>query len=261
MVYYGISSSSDFFAHYGIKGMKWGVRKAIYNNNTRALERHYRKAARKLGKLERIGNNPRRYAAKAAAYGAAAGLAGGLAISNKTGAAISRLGDLAGTALQSIPGKHGVLSAIRRRGGQLKLDAKNAGDFIDKNRALEIVNKTTKSVPVPGKQASDYILKHPNLSPKEIEKVINADPTSTVKKVTETSRSYQQIPSYGRMASGAAAIGLAGLAAKNAYRATHGAKYRAKANEFRNAMNETFKGTKYEGLNGIPLPKKKRKRR
>ena len=27
--YYGIQRSDEYLAHYGIKGMKWGVRKAI----------------------------------------------------------------------------------------------------------------------------------------------------------------------------------------------------------------------------------------
>lgn len=50
--YYGISTpSSDFFMHYGVQGMKWGVRKAIESGNSRALSRHFRKAAKKLAKL------------------------------------------------------------------------------------------------------------------------------------------------------------------------------------------------------------------
>lgn len=49
--YYGIGPSSDFFAHYGVKGMKWGVRKAIESGNSRALSRHYKRAANKLQRL------------------------------------------------------------------------------------------------------------------------------------------------------------------------------------------------------------------
>ena len=52
-VYYGIPSepSSDFFAHYGVRGMKWGVRKAIDKHSEKRLDRQYRKAKRKLEKL------------------------------------------------------------------------------------------------------------------------------------------------------------------------------------------------------------------
>ena len=50
-VYYGVSPSSDFFAHYGVKGMRWGVRKAIERGDQKALARHYNRAAKKLAKL------------------------------------------------------------------------------------------------------------------------------------------------------------------------------------------------------------------
>lgn len=51
--YYGIASTptEDFLAHYGVKGMKWGVRKAISRGNDRALRRHYAQASRKLQTL------------------------------------------------------------------------------------------------------------------------------------------------------------------------------------------------------------------
>ena len=52
--YYGSTlASSDFFAHYGVKGMKWGVRKAIEKNSPKKLARQYEKARRKLDRLER----------------------------------------------------------------------------------------------------------------------------------------------------------------------------------------------------------------
>ena len=51
--YYGSATTptEDFLAHYGIKGMKWGVRKAIADGNGRSLARKYRKAARHLERL------------------------------------------------------------------------------------------------------------------------------------------------------------------------------------------------------------------
>lgn len=51
MDYYGVSPSSDFFAHYGVKGMKWGVRKAIANKDSKALSKQYSKALKKAKKL------------------------------------------------------------------------------------------------------------------------------------------------------------------------------------------------------------------
>lgn len=49
--YYAVVRSADHLAHYGVKGMKWGVRKAIMSGNRNALSRQYNKAARKLEKL------------------------------------------------------------------------------------------------------------------------------------------------------------------------------------------------------------------
>lgn len=50
--YYGVTTpTDDFIAHYGIKGMKWGVRKAIEKGNEKKLDKQYQKAAKKLEKL------------------------------------------------------------------------------------------------------------------------------------------------------------------------------------------------------------------
>lgn len=50
--YYGVTRSPEYLAHYGVKGMKWGVHKALESGNQRAYARHYRKATRKLKRLE-----------------------------------------------------------------------------------------------------------------------------------------------------------------------------------------------------------------
>lgn len=42
--YYGVERSSEYLKHDGVKGMRWGVRKA--------LDRHYKKAKAKLAKLK-----------------------------------------------------------------------------------------------------------------------------------------------------------------------------------------------------------------
>lgn len=80
MEYYGVAPSSDFFAHYGVKGMKWGVRKAIIYGNSAALSRHYNKAAKKLEKL--TAKTDKEFVAKskrqAAKYAPASAVLGGL---------------------------------------------------------------------------------------------------------------------------------------------------------------------------------------
>ena len=85
--YYGAPTTptSDYLAHYGVKGMKWGVRKAIASGNTRVLGRQYAKAQRKLAKLERRAASGKKYAKRAAALGAGAAAAGGLAAAGTAG--------------------------------------------------------------------------------------------------------------------------------------------------------------------------------
>lgn len=85
--YYAVqrSGSTDHLAHYGIKGMKWGVRKAVIMGDQKAVDWHFRKAAKKLKKLQNAGLNKYRNIAKSAAYGAAAIGTGTIAVAGTRG--------------------------------------------------------------------------------------------------------------------------------------------------------------------------------
>ena len=54
--YYGVQRSEEYLAHYGILGMKWGVRKARQQGNSVPKSFGYRRAERKLAKLEAKAN-------------------------------------------------------------------------------------------------------------------------------------------------------------------------------------------------------------
>lgn len=54
--YYAVHRSEDHLQHYGVKGMKWGVRKALASGDSRKLNRQYRKAQKKLDKLNKRAN-------------------------------------------------------------------------------------------------------------------------------------------------------------------------------------------------------------
>lgn len=57
--YYGVirnQKPDSYLEHYGVRGMKWGVRKARERGDDAALSRQYKKAQAKLKKLEKKSN-------------------------------------------------------------------------------------------------------------------------------------------------------------------------------------------------------------
>lgn len=180
--YYAVQRSGDHLTHYGVKGMKWGVRRALAYGNDKALDRHFRKAAKKLSTLQDIGLNSKKYAVKSAAYGAAAAGTGTLAVK-------------------------GLNFKLRLPG--------------------------MRSVKVTAPKGTEYV-----------SKVANSIDFRAPK---------------ARIGLGVVAAGLAAKSAQNAYRAKNAPKYREKAYEMKNAMDEVFSGTKYEGRY-VAEPRRRRKR-
>ena len=79
---YAVERSDEYLAHYGVRGMKWGVRKALAKGGVagaRALSKQYAKAQKKLAKLEKQAGKSKKYARRAALMGVGAAAAGGLA--------------------------------------------------------------------------------------------------------------------------------------------------------------------------------------
>ena len=50
--YYAVQRSGDSLAHYGVRGMKWGVKKALTSGSDKKLNKQFVKAQNKLRKLE-----------------------------------------------------------------------------------------------------------------------------------------------------------------------------------------------------------------
>lgn len=121
--YYAVDRNSEYLAHYGVRGMKWGVRRALARGDRAALSRHYRKAALKLGKLSVQANRgmmQKRYSAAKnnMATGAisSAGLSaiGTMAVNPRLDAAnklkIAGLAGLAGAAGGALLNSRGIMS-------------------------------------------------------------------------------------------------------------------------------------------------------
>lgn len=246
--YYGAASTptEDFLAHYGIKGMKWGVRKAIQNGNDRALRRQYKKAEKKLAKLEKLGSNGKKYAKRAAAYGAGAAVAGGLAAAGTSGVskAINKSSAGAGKAYSGVgKGMHAVGGLMARSGVP---GVQNAGAYMmGKGR---VMSRRGTKVEQGMLNAANAVNKWGNS--KSIISSVNGVEKTPLKNVSNNT--------IARIGAGAVGAGLGIAAGRNAYRAATAKKHAAQAKEFRAEMNKAFAGTKY--ANGIPSKKKKNRR-
>ena len=54
--YYAVERTGNSLSHYGVKGMKWGVQKAVQRGNSKALDRQYKKASKRMAKLDNRAN-------------------------------------------------------------------------------------------------------------------------------------------------------------------------------------------------------------
>ena len=265
---YAVERNGKYLAHYGIRGMKWGVRKAIASGNSAKLSKQYAKAQKKLAKLEKQAGKSKKYAKRAALLGAGAAAAGGLAAA----------------------GTEGVGTAMRKVGGFTGRTMSNLGSAMAKSKNSKI-RKAGLSMRTIGNKANGQLVKagfgvqawgkSNSLSNAAAKKFVNlktgangiAGPMAFAngRQAARASQRYatqmnQANKAVGgitnntiaRIGAGAVGAGLAVGAARNAYKAATAKK---KAEKFRAAMNESFKGTKYANGGGQSKPRQGKKRR
>lgn len=285
---YAIERNSDYLAHYGIRGMKWGVRKAIESGNAKRLSRQYAKAQRKLAKLEKRANSGAKYARRAAALGAGAAAAGGLAAlgTSGVGSALRKYSGVAG----SVQG--GVGRAMRTVGGAAARTGipgvKNAGAYMmGAGRRIErSAGAATKAAYGAGRAVTRWGQRH------SIGKAIGGDLAKAGNQIYGGSTKMVNFKgklapvkggplmprqsnvlntaganarkinnnTYARVGAAALGAGLAAGAGYNAYRAATTKRAARKAAEFRSEMNKAFKGTKYANGGGNRQGKKRSRR-
>lgn len=175
--YYAVERSTEYLAHYGVKGMRWGVRKAVESGNGDRLNRHARKAAQKLVRLKAkadIIQNAQEY--KGYKQLAKTGLAvGGLGIgsgliaygtghfNHKTAGPI---GAVTGAGLGMATGS-GVHALIRRSRLSTKGHARAVKNVHDWQNSMNESFKGTKYAKLAGKKYQDkYALDKAVVNPK-----------------------------------------------------------------------------------------------
>lgn len=270
---YAVERSDEYLAHYGIRGMKWGVRRAIASGNSARLGRQYAKAQKKLAKLEKQASNSKKYARRAALMGAGAAAAGGLAAAGTGGVArgIAAAGGAGmkasraiGGGLKSVgsalgaygrtPGKSNPLKrastaisvGMNRAGSSMQTFGANHGALHKAGfKAAKTVNKWGKSNSLASGAASSL----QNVAGRH---GLGQQASEYTKRLSGVSNN-----TIARIGAGAVGAGLAVGAARNAYKAATAKK---RAEKFRSAMNESFKGTKYAN-GGQPRQGKKRRNR
>ena len=261
---YAVERSDEYLAHYGIRGMKWGVRRAIKSGNSARLGRQYAKAQKKLAKLEKQASNSKKYARRAALMGAGAAAAGGLAAAGTSGIATgmrrlvgptARASKSIGLALTKVPGRNKVSSALHNAGVSMYTAGKSGKVGGAMLRGAGAVDTWGKSTSI-GRGIQDAAGKYAGKIAKGKNAAFNTASRDAARKATSGIAGMSN-NTIARIGAGAVGAGLAVGAARNAYKAATAKK---RAEKFRSAMNESFKGTKYAN-GGQPRQGKKRRNR
>lgn len=266
--YFGAATTpmDNYLAHYGVRGMKWGVRKAIASGNKARLGRQYAKAQKKLAKLEKQAANSKKYARRAALMGAGAAAAGGLAVAGTSGVARGITG-VGGAA------KHVPKAMIRAGEAASKIGLKKTGSRLIKsgytmqvaeNRGAGLTSKfadASRAVTRWGDSTSisDAARKGIGQTKLGIAKAARKHGLGPVGTTSNTASRLTGVSNntIARIGAGAVGAGLAAGAARNAYKAATAKK---KADKFRSEMNKAFAGTQYANGGSRSSSKKRRRR-
>jgi len=248
--YYAVIRSTDHLAHYGVKGMKWGVRKAIERGDDKALSRQYKKAMKKLNKLnkkadvEQQNKIAKRYS-KAAGVGLAVGAAG---TGGMIGSALS-MGRHLGKARE-------LDAAHKKLGDEFEAAGKRTRRDLERRFHLTAQNGKYNSYYQPYQRDMAF-----DRLERDAEKEFNRNrdtyhtKSDALKKDFDRENAAFKNASTARKASaivggvgllGAAVAGGKAMQAKRRASAEGHAKAVAERDAWKKEMNKAFKGTKYD---------------
>lgn len=260
--YYGVTRSEEYIAHYGIKGMRWGVRKAIEKGNDKKLSRLYRKSQKKLYKLNTkadidMQKELAKRHTKRAIASAGIGALGLAAYGGITSGARKALSE-ARTGIDSIRKRKKVVvgsgNGVHKVGEGLNSTQNHGfvypeGHWIDINGQMHYGAPKNIKNPVGGTAVGTYYQgpegapRHPSFAAQWHNTISEAEASSKA----HDKRIYKNIA----LGVGVAGMGTAayqtGRAIASKYRTTKRghAKAVAKRDKFVREMNDAFAGTKY----------------
>ena len=253
---YAIERSPEYLAHYGVRGMKWGVKKAIASGNDAKLGKQYAKAQKKLAKLEKQAGKSKKYARRAALMGVGAAAAGGLAAAGTEGVgkAMRRVGGFAGRTMSDVGSA--MIKSGNRRIRNAGVGIHNAGKVA--NSALVKAGMGVESWGKGNTIARTAAGKYGKLAAGKGAMYNTVARDKAMSKIGGVSNN-----TIARIGAGAVGAGLAVGAARNAYKAATAQK---RATKFKSEMNKAFAGTKYangggNGGNNTPRQGKRRNRK
>lgn len=241
--YYAVDRNSEYLAHYGIKGMKWGVRKAIESGNTKAYMHHYNKALKKLAKLEKQANSGAKYARRAAALGTAAGLTGGIAFQGANGIVSGLTKRARNTRLASRALKGEAIAKAEAKAYKMDNAARSLSEWSKATPFADFAKKKAeKAYHKAVEDTTNKAGKYYNLS----ENAKREYRMAIQKKGEDVANVANNLTRGKMLRAGAAAAtaGLLGAAGYNAYRAATTKRAAAKADQWRKEIDATF-GTTY----------------
>lgn len=265
--YYGVPTTptEDFIAHYGIRGMKWGVRRARMSGDAKKLSRAHEKAVRKLAKLDKQAAKSSKYAKRAIGLGIGAGAMGGLAAAGTTGVAkgIGKIGGATmgvskavGRGLTLVPGRNKISQALHRQGVAMYRAGERGSElhkkFADVSGAVNRWGNSTSLSEAAGRAVGNVHL--PTGASRALTQATGNNMAGLGEKIKRSGVTNNAI---ARVGAGVIGAGLAAGAARNAYKAATAKK---KAAKFRAEMNKAFAGTKYAGNYGASASKSKKRR-
>lgn len=248
--YYAVIRSTDnHLAHYGVKGMKWGVRKAIERGNDKALGRQYKKAMKKLDKLNKkadvgIQTKKMERANKIAKHAGRIGIAGSAAAAT-------------GTAAQHVLNKINPIYKRAYKAEQKLLDQEGIKsrdiwfDSMNDSNADYLAGKKTGMQNRLQKEVYAHYWNEANDKYAAKRNAFDNAYSEGVKqrqKMSDVSKNVQKIGAgVGALGLGTAAIAKASaLRAKSHISDKGHAKAVAERDAWKKEMNKAFKGTKYD---------------